>query len=122
MQLENDDLRARLAYLESMTDIDSQMIRDNINEESNRKVDWAQYLFTLEATQEDLRILAASKDKIAHEILRLRTDIQKLQSQNDKLNGIPSHITKVPFAYHEPFLTTGKKAGLQTNLSMYGKK
>jgi chromosome segregation ATPase len=95
-----------------MTGIDSQMIRDNINEESSRKVDWAQYLLTLEATQEDLRILAASKDKIAHEILRLRTDIQKLQSQNDKLNGIPSQITKAPFAYHEPLLTTGKKAGL----------
>lgn len=34
MQLENEDLRQRLQYLETLTGKDSQMIRDNITEET----------------------------------------------------------------------------------------
>jgi hypothetical protein len=40
MQLENDDLRQRLTYMETITGKDSQMISDNITEETG-KVDWA---------------------------------------------------------------------------------
>eukprot|EP00347_Sterkiella_histriomuscorum_P001052 403373517 len=43
VQLENDDLRQRLQYLETLTGKDSSMIRDNITEETNN-VDWAQLL------------------------------------------------------------------------------
>ena len=84
MQLENDDLRQRVVYLESVTGKDSQMIRDNVVTSS--KVDWAQYLLNVESTQDDMKILAESKDKIAHEILRLRAENQKL-SQLASCNG-----------------------------------
>jgi 5-bromo-4-chloroindolyl phosphate hydrolysis protein len=40
MQLENDDLRQRLQYLETLTGKDSAFIRDNISEET-QKIDWA---------------------------------------------------------------------------------
>jgi hypothetical protein len=42
-QLENDDLRQRLGYLETLTGRDSAFIRDNISEETS-KIDWAQLL------------------------------------------------------------------------------
>ena len=54
------------------------MIRDTAGGES--KVDWAQFLFSLEGA-DDMRILAASKDKIANEILRLRGQAQKQQKK-----------------------------------------
>lgn len=74
MQLENEDLRQRLQYLEILTGKDSQMIRDNITEET-QKVDWAQLL--LDDNTDDM-IITVSREKIAHEIIRLRNDNQKL--------------------------------------------
>lgn len=70
MQLENEDLRQRLQYLETLTGKDSQMIRDNITEETS-KVDWAQLL--LDDNTDDM-IITVSREKIAHEIIKLRTD------------------------------------------------
>ena len=67
LQFENDDLRERVQYLEVVTGKDSQLYREQVSEES--KIDWAQLLLTSEDSQEDIRILAASKEKIAHEIL-----------------------------------------------------
>lgn len=40
MQLENEDLRQRLQYMETLCGKDSTLIRDNISEETS-KVDWA---------------------------------------------------------------------------------
>jgi len=40
MRLENEDLRMRLQYLETLTGKDSAFIRDNISEET-QKIDWA---------------------------------------------------------------------------------
>jgi regulator of replication initiation timing len=40
MRLENEDLRQRLQYLETLTGKDSAFIRDNISEETS-KIDWA---------------------------------------------------------------------------------
>jgi len=40
MRLENEDLRTRLQYLETLTGKDSAFIRDNISEET-QKIDWA---------------------------------------------------------------------------------
>jgi hypothetical protein len=39
-QLENEDLRQRLQYLETLTGKDSTMIRDQITDDTS-KVDWA---------------------------------------------------------------------------------
>lgn len=41
MQLENDDLRQRLLYLEAVTGTDSQMIREYASEDTSARVDWA---------------------------------------------------------------------------------
>lgn len=49
------------------------MFRDTVGA-GDSKVDWVQYLLTLEGSPDDMRILAASKDKIAHELLRLRAE------------------------------------------------
>jgi len=83
LQLENDDLRYRLAYLESVTGQDSQMFRDTAG--GDTKVDWVHYLLSLEGSSpDDMRILAASKDKIAHEILRLRAENSKFKPEPQK--------------------------------------
>ena len=65
MQLENEDLRQRLQYLETMTGKDSAFIRDNISEET-AKIDWAQLL--LDDKTDDM-IISVSREKIAHQIL-----------------------------------------------------
>ena len=59
--------------MESVTGRDSQMFRDTVGA-GDSKVDWVQYLLSLEGSPDDMRILAASKDKIAHELLRLRAE------------------------------------------------
>ena len=69
-QLENDDLRQRLLYLETLTGRDSGMIADQITNETS-KVDWAQVL--LDAQTDDM-IITVSREKIAHEILKLRQE------------------------------------------------
>jgi len=62
MQMENDDLRERLQYLEAMTGKDSSLIRDTISEETNN-VDWVRVL--LDDNTDDM-IITASREKIAH--------------------------------------------------------
>ena len=51
------------------------MIRDNISEETS-KVDWARLL--LDDSTDDM-IITVSREKIAHELIRLKTDNQKLE-------------------------------------------
>ena len=67
--MENDDLRQRLQYLETLCGRDSSFIRDNISEETG-KVDWARLL--LDENTDDM-IISVSREKIAHEIIKLRT-------------------------------------------------
>jgi hypothetical protein len=69
-QLENDDLRQRLTYLETLTGRDSAFIRDNISEETS-KIDWAQLL--LDDKTDDM-IISVSREKIAHQLLQLKQD------------------------------------------------
>jgi hypothetical protein len=54
---------------------DSSLIRDNISEETS-KVDWARLL--LDENTDDM-IINVSREKIAHELLRLKTENQKLE-------------------------------------------
>jgi|LauGreDrversion4_2_1035121.scaffolds.fasta_scaffold136286_1 hypothetical protein len=68
MRLENEDLRQRLQYLETLTGKDSAFIRDNISEETS-KIDWAQLL--LDEKTDDM-IISVSREKIAHQIIQLR--------------------------------------------------
>lgn len=75
---ENDDLRERLQYMEAMTGWDSQNLRDLVSEEGQGRVDWAQFLLNMENKKEDIKILSASKDKIATELIKLRAENQKL--------------------------------------------
>ena len=51
------------------------MIRDQITDETSR-VDWAQVL--LDSATDDM-IITVSREKIAHEILKLRQENQKLR-------------------------------------------
>ena len=69
-QLENEDLRQRLQYLETLTGKDSTMIRDQISNETSN-VDWAQLLLD---DQTDDMVITVSRDKIAHELIRLRNE------------------------------------------------
>ena len=55
------------------------MFREYASEESSARVDWAQLLLSLDGGEQDLRIIGASREKIAHEIIRLRAENQKLQ-------------------------------------------
>lgn len=75
-QLENEDLRQRLQYLETLTGKDSSMIRDQISSETS-KVDWAQLLLD---EQTDEMIITVSREKIAHELIRLRQENIKLRN------------------------------------------
>lgn len=83
MQLENEDLRQRLQYLETLTGKDSSLIRDNITEETG-KVDWAQLL--LDDKTDDM-IISVSREKIAHEIIKLRNDKAKLMQTHPLPSG-----------------------------------
>ena len=76
-QLENDDLRQRLLYLETLTGRDSGMIKDQITSETS-KVDWAAVL--LDENTDDM-IITVSREKIAHDILSLREENKKLKDQ-----------------------------------------
>ena len=51
------------------------MIRDNITDETS-KVDWAKVL--LDDNTDDM-IISVSREKIAHELIKLRNEKQKLQ-------------------------------------------
>jgi len=75
-QLENEDLRQRLQYLETLTGKDSAMIKDQISNETS-KVDWAQLLLD---DQTDDMIITVSREKIAHEIIRLRNENSLLKN------------------------------------------
>jgi hypothetical protein len=61
--------------LETLLGKDSSLIRDNISEETS-KVDWARLL--LDENTDDM-IINVSREKIAHELLRLRTQNTKLE-------------------------------------------
>ena len=54
---------------------DSSMIRDNISENTS-KVDWARLLLDEET---DDMIISVSREKIAHELIRLKTENIKLE-------------------------------------------
>ena len=75
-QLENEDLRQRLQYLETLTGKDSSMIRDQVTQETS-KVDWAQLLLD---DQTDDMIITVSREKIAHELIRLRNENAELRA------------------------------------------
>lgn len=75
MQLENEDLRQRLQYLETITGKDSSLIRDAVSDESS-KVNWAQLL--LDDNTNDM-IITASREKIAHQIISLQKENQQLR-------------------------------------------
>lgn len=67
-QLENDDLRNRLQYLEAVTGKDSYSIASSITPETE-KIDWVKVL--LDSNTDDL-IISVSREKIANEIIKLR--------------------------------------------------
>ena len=74
-QLENEDLRQRLAYVETLAGRDSSSIADMVTEESS-KVDWARLL--LDESTDDV-IITVSREKIAHEIIKLRSENSRLK-------------------------------------------
>lgn len=77
-QLENEDLRQRLVYMETLAGRDSSSIKDMITDETS-KVDWARLL--LDESTDDM-IISVSREKIAHELIRLRTENKQMkQSQ-----------------------------------------
>ena len=80
-QLENEDLRQRLIYLETISGRDSSSIKDMLTEESNN-VDWARIL--LDQSTDDL-IINVSREKIANELIKLRAELKNLKS------GVISH-------------------------------
>ncbi len=75
-QLENEDLRQRLVFLETICGRDSSSMKDTVPEESG-KIDWARIL--LDQSTDDL-IISVSREKIAHEMIRLRTEVKNLRS------------------------------------------
>ena len=64
-QLENEDLRQRLSYLETIAGRDSTSISEMVTAESSR-VDWARLL--LDRDTDDM-IITVSREKIAHELI-----------------------------------------------------
>lgn len=76
--LEIEDLRQRLQYMEVLTGRDSTEISDNITSESS-KVDWARLLLD---RQTDDMIIIVSREKIAHELIRLRNENKSLRTSN----------------------------------------
>jgi len=67
--LENDQLRLRLQYLESLSKINTQ---DFLSATEASRVDWAAALLDTEHT--DDMIITVSREKIAREILKLRAE------------------------------------------------
>ena len=49
-------------------------------------IDWARLLMDVDNTED--RIITVSREKIGHEILRLRGENAKLQNQINKMNGV----------------------------------
>lgn len=64
-----------MQYLETMMGKDSSLIRDNITQETSN-VDWARLLLDEET---DDMVINVSREKIAHELIRLKTENQKLR-------------------------------------------
>lgn len=62
--------------METLTGRDSAEISDNITSETS-KVDWARLL--LDSNTDDM-IITVSREKIAHEIIRLRNENRNLKS------------------------------------------
>ena len=62
------------------------MIRDQVTQETS-KVDWAQLLLD---DQTDDMIITVSREKIAHELIRLRNENAELRAQS----GNPSQISR----------------------------
>lgn len=58
--------------METLCGRDSAFIRDNISDESS-KVDWARLL--LDENTDDM-IITVSREKIAHELIRMRNEIK----------------------------------------------
>lgn len=73
--LEIEDLRQRLQYLEILTGRDSSEISESITPESS-KVDWARLL--LDHNTDDM-IITVSREKIAHELIKLRNENKNLR-------------------------------------------
>ena len=94
-QLENEDLRQRLQYLETLTGKDSAMIKDQVTNETS-KVDWAQLLLD---DQTDDMIITVSREKIAHEIIRLRNENQQLRNGG----GAPSTNAQSSISQHTEY-------------------
>ena len=77
LQMENEDLRNRIKYLETIIGKDSSLFRDTVTtEESSSKVDWARLCLDLENTED--RIITVSREKIGQELLRLRSENSRL--------------------------------------------
>jgi hypothetical protein len=74
--LEIEDLRQRLQYMEILTGRDSSEISSNVTQDSS-KVDWARLL--LDHNTDDM-IITVSREKIAHEIIKLRNENRTLRS------------------------------------------
>lgn len=72
--------------METLCGKDSALIKDNISEETS-KVDWARLL--LDDQTEDM-IISVSREKIAHEIIKLRTENNNLER---KLSSRPTNDT-----------------------------
>ena len=68
-------MRQRLAYVETLAGRDSGSIKEMVTEESS-KVDWARLL--LDESTDDV-IITVSREKIAHEIIKLRSENQRLK-------------------------------------------
>lgn len=80
--MENDDLRQRLSYMETLCGRDSAFIRDQVSNETSN-VDWARVL--LDENTDDM-IITVSREKIAHELIRLRTEVSKLKQSGNSGN------------------------------------
>lgn len=68
-----------------MTGRDSSSIKDTVTEETS-KVDWARIL--LDQSTDDL-IINVSREKIAHELIKLRTEVKNLKSGATQASSVP---------------------------------
>lgn len=66
-----------MAYVETLAGRDSGSIKEMVTEESS-KVDWARLL--LDESTDDV-IITVSREKIAHEIIKLRSENAQLKQQ-----------------------------------------
>ncbi|CDW84931.1 kinesin motor domain containing protein [Stylonychia lemnae] len=94
----------------TLTGKDSSLIRENITEETS-KVDWAQIL--LDDNTDDM-IISVSREKIAHEIIKLRNEKQKLE-RNFQNSSIQSSSNLMSVNQNHSSLS-GKKTSAASNL------